>query len=194
VVSTELPPRLTPYEVSLTISDASGFSDRVDLRIWRLPSSRLTGKRTKRMEYERRVRDALEAAMNEQNPAAIELDGHADLGQGDIGHSLAGAERLRRLLFAPHEAHQGKASEATGGIEAPGQVVRAPKASDEKPLLNGSAAVPLLLRAFGESCPIFRHPGPQPINGRVEVFLLGPGATVGTGKHCHAARSSRVSW
>jgi hypothetical protein len=196
LVSAELPPRLTPYEVSLTLSDASGFSDRVDLRIWRLPSSAFTGvrtKRAKRQEYERRVRDALEAAMSEQQPAAIELDGHADLEKGDVGHSLTDAERMRKLLFAPHEGHRDKTN-GTGGIEAAEQVSPPQKAGDEKPLLNVGPVVPLLVRAFGESCPIFRHPGPQPVNGRVEVFLLGPGATVGTGKHCHTARSSRVSW
>jgi len=195
LVSAELPPRFTPYEVSLTVSDASGLSDRVDLRIWRLPSSAFKGvrtKRAKRQEYERRVRDALEVAMSEQ-PAAIELDGHADLEEGDVGHSLTDAERMRKLLFAPHKAHQGKAN-GPGGIEAAKQVSPPQKASDEKPLQNSGPVVPLLVRAFGESCPIFRHPGPQPVNGRVEIFLLGPGATVGTGKHCHTARSSRVSW
>lgn len=197
MVSTELPPRLTPYEVSLTISDRNGLSDRVDLHIWRLPSSSFGGKpgrRPERMKHELRVRDALEEAMSEQSPAAIELDGHADFGRGDVGHSLAEAERLRALLFAPHETARGKGGNGTGGIEADGQAARAKKASDEKPLLNGGAAVPVLLRAFGGSCPIVRRPGPQQVNGRVEVFLLGPGATVGTGKHCHVARSSRVSW
>lgn len=198
MVSTELPPRLAPYEVSLTISDAGGLSDRVELRVWRLPSSIFSGasaRRAKRLEYRLRVRDALEEAIGEEGPADIELDGHADLGTGDVGHSLTEAERLRRLLFAPHEAHLEEADDGgTGGTEAGAQAAQKPKAPDAKPLLNGGAAVPLLLRAFGQSCPIVRHPGPQSINDRVEVFLLGPGATVGTGKHCHAARSRRAYW
>jgi hypothetical protein len=195
VVSTELPPRLTPYEVSLTISDPNGLSDRVALQIWRLPSQRFTGARAgreKRRAHGTKVRHALEVAIGSQKPVGIELDGHADLEEGDVGDSLDTAERLRRLLFAPREADKGGA-DGTGGL-SPAEEVPAPKASDARPLLNGGPAVPMLVRAFGESCPIVRHPGPQQVNGRVEVFLLGPGVTVGTGKRCRAARSSRVSW
>jgi hypothetical protein len=199
MVSTELPPRQAPYEVSLTISDPGGLSDRAELRMWRLPSSSFDGarakrKRAKRLRYRRRVRDALEEAIGEEGPANIEFDGHADFGTGDVGHSLNEAERLRSLLFAPHEAHLEGAGDGTGGVEVPSRAVQKPEAPDAKPLLNGGAAVPVLLRAFGQSCPIVRHPGPQSVNDRVEVFLLGPGATVGTGKHCRAARSSRVYW
>ena len=198
VVSPELPPRLAPYDVSLTISDKSGLSDRVDLHIWRLPSWSFLGpkaRRARRKEYQRRIRDSLEEETSKEQPVAIELDGHADLKQGNVGHSLAEAERLRRLLFAPHEAKQDQKPGQTGGTEAPDrQTTKTPRPPDEKPLLNGSAAVPVLLRAYGQSCPIVRHPGPQPANDRAELFLLGPGATVGAGHHCHAARSRRVSW
>jgi hypothetical protein len=197
VVSPELPPRLAPYDVSFTISDEGGLADRVDLHIWRLPSWSFFGPRAKRqmrLEYQRRIRDSLEEEASEGQPAAIELDAHADLRSGNIGHSLTEAERLRRLLFALRESKR-RNPNGPGGAEADRKAAhRRKKAPDEEPLPNGGPAVPLLLRAYGESCPIVRHRGPQPVNGRVELFLLGPGATVGTGNHCHAARSIRAYW
>ncbi len=197
VVSSELPPRLAPYDVSLTISDESGLSDRVDLHVWRLPSWSFVGpqkKRKKREAYERRIRDSLEEETSEEQPNAIELDGHADLSRGDVGHSLRQASLVRRLLFAPRESKHHNAN-GPGGVPVGHEAAHAKKkAPDEKPLANGGPAVPLLLRAYGESCPILRHPGPQPVNSRVELFLLGPGATIGAGNHYRAARSSRAYW
>lgn len=176
-VSTVLPPRLGPYEVSLTLTDTDGLSDTVELRVLRLPPSRfpLDGKEPENKDGEvKRVLTSLGEAMEAEKPVAIEIEGHADA-SGSRRHnlklSLERVERLRRLLFAS-----------------------APVERKAAPLINDGANVPMVLRAFGESCPVVPAPGPQPINRRVEVFLLGPGATVAPGKGCRADRIKRISW
>jgi outer membrane protein OmpA-like peptidoglycan-associated protein/MFS family permease len=174
-VSVVLPPRLSPYSASLTIDDSvDGLSDTVQLRVLRLPASRFPfGSDEPGSEPDvQRVREALRTAIEEKRPAAIELDGHADSVGGDRPNahlSYERAERLRELLFKAEE-------------------------DDSVPLVNGGSPVPMVIRAFGESCPIVDAPGPQAINRRVEVFLLGPGATVASGDGCHADRTKRTSW
>jgi outer membrane protein OmpA-like peptidoglycan-associated protein len=170
VVSTMLPERLGPYEVSLTVSDSSGLSDTVELQVLRLPASRFPLGETEpaRPEDLERVRDALDKALGEGGPEAIELGGHADA-VGDerfnAALSLRRVERLRELLF-PFE----------------------PRAE------TGGEKIPLVMHAFGESCPIVYSPGPEELNRRVEVFLLGPGAIVAPRNGCRVARIKRVNW
>ncbi len=54
--------------------------------------------------------------------------------------------------------------------------------------------MPLTVRAFGESCPIVKKPGPQAVNRRVEVFLLDQGASVATPKTCQPGRVRLFNW
>jgi len=178
-VSTLLPPRLAPYKASLTVTDSRGLADTVELRVLRLPASRfpLGSDQPASREDVRRVRDALRAAIADEKPVAIELDGHADSVGSDRDNlilSLQRVRRLRHLLFASRGI--------AGG------------ADDRPQLINHGASVPMILRAFGESCPVVVAPGPQEANRRVEVFLLGPGATVASGNGCHANRVMRTSW
>jgi hypothetical protein len=182
-VAAALPARLTPYLVSLTMTDSRGLSDTVELRVLRLPYSHFpfgSKEPVSRKRDVRRVRKALSAAVDEEKPVAIELDGHADAVGADkenLGLSLERAERLRELVFTT--------SEASGEEEAE---------DDDPRLVNRGTNVPMIVRAFGESCPIIRTTGPEAVNRRVEVFLLGPGATVGAGRGCHSDRIKRTSW
>lgn len=207
-VSTVLPPRLAPYTVRLSISDADGLSDSVELRLFRLPSPRFPLGSDKPLSRKNlgRVREAVRGAVGEERPVAIELDGHADSVGSDarnLALSFKRVESVRTRLLEPakvverleRKAQLAEEEAATG--EAPEASESAPAQSSQRQdprLVNEGAPIPLIVRAFGESCPIVHSPGPQPVNRRVEIFLLGPGATVASGKGCHPGRIRRTSW
>lgn len=169
-ISTDLPPRLAPYDIHLEVTDSGGQSDTVDLRLLRLPESRFPFGADRPLDTRpvRRVQHALRRAIRKEgteNLTAIEIDGHADSVDTDsfnVRLSLRRARWLRHSLF-DRLSHPGR-------------------------------PLPLTIRAFGESCPIVHRPGPQAINRRVEVFVLERGATVSIPESCHAGRISRARW
>lgn len=180
-ITVDLPPRLAPYHVRLDLS-VKGQTDHVDLQVLRLPQSRFPSGEVQPRDLRplRRVREALAQAVEASPPAAIEIDGHADsvdTAGFNLGLSMRRARWMRRQLFTLHR----DAATAFG-------------ASADMPLRNRSDAVPLTVRAFGESCPIVHRSGPQEVNRRVEVFLLDPGASVATPKSCSPVRIRRMSW
>lgn len=185
IVGADLPPRLAPYRVSLVVTDSEGRKDRVDLRLLRLPQSRFPfgADRPADRKSARRVRRALRRLLERDDPpelAAIEIAGHADSVDTDrfnFDLSLDRARWMRRWLFAPR-----------GEGDAPQEGSRTSLG------VNGGDRLPLVIRAFGESCPIVRRPGPQELNRRVEVFLLGPGSFVAAPKGCRAGRLRHSSW
>lgn len=182
-----LPARLSPYKARLTVSDESGRSDSVELRILRLPASKfpLGDDHPASAADVKKVRRALGKALEQGTPQEIELAGHADAVASDhfnVVLSRKRVERLRRMLFASRPKPR---SEGSGGTHVP---------ADLKRLVNPGEPIPLVALAFGESCPVIPSPGPQQANRRVEVFLLGQGAVVKPGRGCHAARITRVSW
>ena len=176
-LSAGLPPRLAPYPVTLIVTDSHGQADEVDLRVLRLPNSRFPfgADRPKDENAVRKVRGALRKAVMASRPAEIELDGHADAVDTEAFNMSLSLRRVRwmqRHLFALH----GEPLEFHGAI------------------VNGEDPVPMIIRAFGETCPIVPGPSPQEVNRRVEVFLLDPGASVATAKGCHSDPIKRVSW
>lgn len=181
-----LPPRLAPYHVRLDVTDSEGGEDHVNLRLLRLPQSRFPFGADRMVDTKpmNRVREALREAIDKereagQAPAHIEIDGHADSVDTDrfnLGLSLRRARWLRRQLFVLH----GDALAASKGAGVP--------------LANKGNSVPLTVRAFGESCPIVKKPGPQAVNRRVEVFLLDQGASVATPKTCQPGRVRLFNW
>ncbi len=168
----KLKPRRRPYRVRLAVTDPDGVTDAAELLLLRLPEAffefgSATPQHKKRL---RQARRSLERLTRRHPPASIELDGNADdIGSSsvNIALSLRRAERVRETLLAPH---------AQAATNAP------------------RAAVPVILRAFGESCPIVRTPGRQPANRRVDLFLLDPGDTVATPKSCKPGRVEHSSW
>jgi flagellar motor protein MotB len=177
-LSAILPPRLTPYPVTLTVTDSEDQKDTVDLRLLRLPESRFPfgADRPEDEETVREVRSAVRKAVKASRPAAIELDGHADSVDTEsfnLELSLHRVQWVRSHLFAL----QGKTPSDPGSL-----------------VVNRGDPVPMTVRAFGETCPIVPGPGPQEVNRRVEVFLLDPGATVATAKGCHSDTIKRMSW
>ena len=181
-VGADLPPRLAPYKVRLEVSDSEGQTDVVDLRLLRLPQSRFPfgADRPASTRPVERVRRAVGHALNKLEPddlASIQINGHADSVDTDafnVRLSYRRAHWMRKQLFAPR--FDGRS--VAGGPA----------------LTNEDDAVALAIRAFGESCPIVRKQGPQEVNRRVEVFLLGKGASVATPKGCRAGRLLRTSW
>lgn len=172
-VSVDLPPRLAPYAVRLAVTDGDGQTDSAQLRVLRLPASLFPFAKDKPEllpKSVKRVRRALMAAMEREAPAKIELDGHSDdVGESsyNLGLSLRRAETVRRDLL------DASSTESPPGV---------------------SNQIPVTLRAFGESCPLRRHHGRSPVNRRVEVFILGGGATVVPPDGCHAGREEETGW
>lgn len=182
VITVDLPPRLAPYHVRLELTDAKGEADHIDFQILRLPQSHFPPGKAKPGDGRliQQVRKALRKAVKASPPAAIEIDGHADsidTAEFNLGLSMRRARWMRRQLFT---LHRDAASAVSAGANAP--------------IRNKGDAVPLTVRAFGESCPIIHGPGPQEVNRRVEVFLLDPGATVAAPKSCNPVRIRRMSW
>lgn len=167
-----LKPRPRPYRLRLEVTDFRGVTDTAELLLLRLPESffdfgSATPQEDKRLEEAQR---SLERLARLHPPASIELAGNAD----DVGTvsfnlalSLRRAERVRETLLAPR---------AQAASAAP------------------HAAVPVTLRAFGESCPIVRAPGRQPANRRVDVFILDEGDTVAAPAGCKPGREEHTSW
>lgn len=166
-LAADLPLRLAPYAVRLTVTDSEGQKDTVALRLLRLPSSRFPfgSDLPASRKAVRRVRQAVRKALNASRPAHIELHGHAD---------AVGTERSNLRL----------AAKRVEGMRE--------RLFDR--LVNRGGQAPMTVRAFGETCPIVRRPGRQSVNRRVEVFLLDEGATVGTAKGCRAGHLRRTRW
>lgn len=184
-VGADLPPRLTPYRITLKLTDSEDQTDKVDLQLLRLPQARFPfgAPEPENTKPAKRVLGALRRVLDgpaREDLAAIEIDGHADSVDTDrfnFALSLARARWIRSHLFALHN------DEDAGGAGSKALLVN----EDDDP-------VPLIIRAFGESCPIVRKLGPQQINRRVEVFLLGHGVSVATPKGCRAGRLRRLNW
>lgn len=175
-VALTLRPRMRPYRVRLTVTDPDGASSNAELLLLRLPESFFEfgkatlaqrRKQTKRLE---RAHTSLETFVRSHPPSSIELDGNAD----DVGSapfnvtlSLERAKQVRRALLAPR-VH----------------------ASSAVPIRT----TPVILRGFGETCPIIRAPGRQPANRRVDIFVLEPGDKVIEPKACRVGKEEHASW
>ncbi len=169
-VSLDLSPRLKPYTVRLVVTDENHRSDSAQLQLARLPASlfRFDQEKPENGLEIRRVGEALARAVGVEPPTAIELDGNADdVGPSsyNMGLSMRRAERVRRELLPEGSSSAGAA-----------------------------IPVPVILRAFGESCPLDQHPGRSQVNRRVELFMLGQGAAVAPRPGCHAGREEKSSW
>lgn len=171
-----LPPRISPYEVELMVTDAHGKVDTAQLTLLRLPTPLFdfddpVPRRPDRVEEERRV---LARAVRLHPPASIEVDGNADDPGGDSYNdelSLRRAENLREALLV----EKGEASASTSPSAA-------------------LPPVPVTIRALGESCPIVRGGGRQPANRRVEVFVLDSGVSIEPSPGCKAAKVKHATW
>lgn len=182
-----LPARLAPYKARLTVTDESGRADSVELRIFRLPASKfpLGDDRPASSADLKKVRKALGKALDQGTPQEIQLAGHADAVASDrfnVRLSRRRVERLRKAFFA----FKGEEGSRRGGeTHAPPRL---------KKLVNPGEPIPLVVTAFGESCPVIPSPGAQQANRRVEVFLLGQGAVVKPENGCRVARIRRMGW
>jgi outer membrane protein OmpA-like peptidoglycan-associated protein len=171
-LSMSLPERLAPYQVRLTVTDQNGDPDSVELTLLRLPESLFGFGQEKPLRPGRidEMREALERVARRRPPAAIEIDGHTDnVGSTayNVGLSLRRANRVRTLLLTP----QAQISSA-----------------------SATPIVPVTTRAFGESCPVDRESGRQPANRRVEIFILGHGASVLAPPGCEAGDETHTNW
>lgn len=172
-----LPPRIRPYEVELTVTDAHGKIDTAQLTLLQLPAPLFNfddpmPRRPDRVEEERRV---LARAVRLHPPASIEVDGHADDPGNDSYNddlSLRRAENLRKALLV--EKGEASASASSSAAVLP--------------------PVPVTIRALGESCPIALGGGRQPANRRVEVFVLDAGVSIEPPPVCKAAEVKHTTW
>jgi outer membrane protein OmpA-like peptidoglycan-associated protein len=172
-----LPPRINPYEVELTVTDAHGKVDTAQLTLLRLPAQLFdfddpVPRRPDRVEEERRV---LAKAVRLHPPASIEVDGNADDPGSDSYNddlSLRRAENLRKALLV--EKGEATASASSSAAALP--------------------PVPVTIRGLGESCPIALGGGRQPANRRVEVFVLDFGVSIEPPPGCRAAKVKHTTW
>jgi hypothetical protein len=171
-VTAVLPPRFGIYSVRLTVTDSEGQTDTVKLRLLRVPASPFRFDRVvpKNLMAVERTQAAIVAAAREARPTAIVLHGHTDaVGSGTYNLELSEhrVENLRDLLLTDAAAR-------AASIAPP--------------------AIPVTARAFGETCPIVRTSHQEEANRRVEIFLLGQGASIATAKGCRAGRTEYTSW
>jgi outer membrane protein OmpA-like peptidoglycan-associated protein len=177
-VALKLPPRRRPYRVRLTVTDPEGVSGSAELLLLRLPEpffefGKATLPKKKKHKLIERLEGAranLESFVNHHLLSSIELDGNADDVGGapfNVTLSLHRARRVRKTLLGQH-AHASAAAPA--------------------------GTIPVLLRAFGETCPIVRAPGRQPPNRRVDVFVLEQGDRVVEPKGCKVGEEKRSRW
>jgi flagellar motor protein MotB len=171
-VTRSLPPRLAPYKVQLTVTDADGETDTAELRLLRMPAAsfRFGDDKPERLRLVRRLRRAVEREAAEESPAAIEIDGHAD----DVGTRKFNLELSWKRALNVRDAL----------IDA------------ERATLYAVAPMPVSVKArgFGETCPIDTGGGRSRRNRRVEVFVLGSGTRVAFPRTCHPGRVSHTSW
>jgi outer membrane protein OmpA-like peptidoglycan-associated protein len=171
-VALTLRPRMRPYRVRLTVTDPNGTSNSAELLLLRLPESFFEfGKATlaqKKRQIKRlkRAHASLESFVRGHPPSSIELDGNAD----DVGS-------------APFNV--------TLSLERAKQVRRALLTRRAPP---STGAIPVTLRAFGETCPIVRTPGRQPANRRVDILVLEPGDKINEPKGCKAGKEEHTTW
>lgn len=171
-MSTDLPARLGPYEVSLTVTDESGNHDRVSLRLLRLPASRFPFEKSELRQTHpiEKARKKLIKLARKEAPAAIEIEGYAD-DPGTRSYnaklSLRRAEYVREELLHPAWALM--------------------DASDR-------AKVPVRTLGYGEGCPIDPRPGRSSRNRRVDVFVLGRGVSMAPPGGCHPLRFKSSTW
>lgn len=171
-VALTLRPRMRPYQVRLTVTNPEGAGDSAELLLLRLPESFFEfGKATlaqkqKQIERLKQEHTSLETFVRRHPPSSIELDGNAD----DVGS-------------APFNV--------TLSLERAKQV-RKTLLTPRAPPSTG--ATPVLLRAFGETCPIVRTLGRQPANRRVDIFVLGPGDKIIEPKTCTVGKEEHATW
>lgn len=171
-LSTDLPARLKPYPVSLTVTDESGAEDTVELRVLRLPAALFPFAESELEEDTplERARETLLGLVEDEAPAAIEIEGHADdpgTRQLNARLSLQRAEYVRNKL-----------------LYAEGNLTRA----------RIAANVPVRTLGYGEGCPIDANPGRRPRNRRVDVFVLGRGVSMTPPSGCHPLRFTSSRW
>jgi hypothetical protein len=165
-MSADLPPRLRPYTVALTVTDRSGQEDTTTLQLLRLPPSffaldQAAPENSAAIERAARV---LEHTAKGAPPTAVEIIGNAD-DSGGTHHnmilSLQRAENVRNALLPGKGAGPGSKK----GVE-----------------------VPVTIMAYGEGCPLDPRGGMRPRNRRVDVFVLDAGARVIPRPGCHPGR------
>jgi hypothetical protein len=171
-MSADLPPRLRPYTVTLTVTDHGGQDDTATLHLLRLPPSffaldRAAPTNGAAIEHAARV---IERTAERAPPAAVEISGNAD-DSGGTHHNMVlsqrRAENVRNALLSGIGAGTGSK--------------------------NGTE-VPVTTLAYGEGCPVDPRGGMRPRNRRVDVFVLDAGARVIPPAGCHPGRfeSSRL--
>lgn len=191
-LTAHLPDRDAPYAIELTATDSEGHEDTAELRLLRLPGSIFAFDQSRPLHPKQlhTARRALIRAVREQPPAAIEMDGHAD-DPGTRAYNLKLSlkrddEVLHRMLPQP----DGPGDETKEkGRESPGT-----EAAQASGVASETAPIPIRELAYGENCPLVRRSGRQPLNRRVDVFILDTGVTVVPPKGCQPGRIKRASW
>jgi flagellar motor protein MotB len=169
-----LPVRLAPYRVRLTVTDRDHEVDTTEIRVLRLPPSFfLFGEEEpERPDVVKLLQRALVGVSAEERPVAIEVDGHAD----DVGPAARNLdlslERARSVRDTLLETSKATASATT----------------------TAPPPVPVVTRAFGETCPVDPSGGRLRRNRRVEVFILGDEARVATPRGCYAGHVEHSTW
>lgn len=167
-----LPLRFAPYRIRLTVSDNEQERGSAELQLLRLPASffGFNKSRPERHNPVRMIKRALLRIGREAPPAAIEIDGNADnVGSSSYNRklSLKRAENVRDELLTP--AMAGRLGIARN-------------------------EVPVSTRGFGETCPLKSGGGRLRANRRVEVFVLGQGASVQAPSGCKAGKVEHTVW
>lgn len=177
-VSVYLPQRPDPYSAKLTVTDEDGQSDSVLVRLFRLPRSYFDFDKDELgdgpAEKLDEVKEKVLAAVKKKPPVAIALHGHTDaVGADEYNADLS----QRRVDFLRTRVFRPRNQKKNG------------KKKQENLFLT-----PIVVRAFGESCPVDHGGGRSKRNRRVEIFLLDQGARVITQESCKARYVRRTSW
>ena len=172
-ITRSLPPRTGAYRIQLTVTDDEGETDTAEARLLRLRVSHFHfGEDTpesRRVVNE--VRRAVSRAAEKWNPpAGIEIDGHAD----DVGTPRYNARLSWRRAAALKSALRSTKLDAIWDE------------ADPQPRL--------IVRAFGETCPLKPGAGRLRENRRVEVFIFTRGARLLVPHTCHAVYVKRANW
>lgn len=163
-MSADLPPRIRPYAVTLTVTDQGGHEDSSTLRLLRFPSTFFSLDQAVPDDgaVVERAAHAMARMAEQAPPAAVEIIGNAD----DTG----GAHH--NMVLSLRRAHQIRDALLPGKVGA---------GSDQ-------VEVPVTTIAYGESCPLDPRGGMRPRNRRVDVFILEQGVRVIPPAGCHPGR------
>jgi outer membrane protein OmpA-like peptidoglycan-associated protein len=164
-MSADLPPRLRPYTVMLTVTDGGGQENTATLDLLRLPASffALDKAAPENVPEIKRAARAMEHTSEAAPPTAVEIIGNADDTGGthhNVVLSLRRADNVRNALLPVKGAGAG-----SKGIE-----------------------VTVTTVAYGEGCPVDPRGGMRPRNRRVDVFVLDAGVRVISPVGCHPGR------